>query len=288
MSIRAIQAVWDRTETGGSVRLLLLALADFADEDGLAWPSVATLARRVGRNERRIQQLIAAAVEAGELVADRGGGRGTSRYWLAPGGNPVREPERGVQPIAPLGRNGLHPRGAAGDTPGVQRAAPEPSVEPSVEPSGDPARAQPDLDAGAIDPIVRYHELTARFPSERVREWLNDVASSWGDERTANALGEAFARDTTHRGLISRAIDVMNEQEHDRERSKRDASRTAAAEPPKPEQSPEERAAIEERNRASARASRAALLADGRVNPTRPGDEELLQEELERRQGATP
>ena len=289
MSIRAIQAVWDRSEAGGSMRLLLLALADFADEDGLAWPSVATLAGRVGRTERRIQQLLAAAIDAGELQADRGGGRGTSRYRLTPGGHPIREPERGAKPIAPLGRSPRHPSGEARDTPAVKPFAPEPSEEPTPEPAEDPARAMARIDqANAADPVVRYHELTGRFPSERVREWLNDVASSWGDERTAGALTEAYARDTTHRGLIQRAVDVMNEQEHERERAERERSRTAAADasPPRPEQTPEERAEIEARNRESARRSRAQLLADGRISPTRAGDEDLMREELARRQGA--
>lgn len=142
------------------------------------------------------------------------------------------------------------------------------------------------LDASAGDPVVRYHELTDRFPSERIREWLNDVARQWGDARTADALTEAARRQPGHRGLIGRAVDVMNEQEHEAERSRRDASRAAAAGPPRPEQSDEERAAIIERNRTEARQSRAKLLADGLLNPTRDGDRELLEEEIARRQTA--
>jgi hypothetical protein len=283
MSLRAIQAVWDRTATGGSTRLLLLALADFADEDGLSWPSIATLAHRTGRSERQVQRLIGYAIAAGELEADRDGGRGSSRYRLRPGGQAVTE--RGATQMSPLGRRPRHPRGDTDDTPGVTPTTPEPSREPTEEPPSEPARAIPDLDAGAHDPVVRYHELTGRFPSERIREWVNDVASTWGDERTADALTEAYRRDTTHRGLIGRAVDVMNEQEHEAERARREASRTAAADA-RPEQTDEERAAIIEANRARAREARGKLLADGLVAPTRDGDEELLRAELARREGA--
>jgi hypothetical protein len=264
MSLRAIQAVWDRTATGGSTRLLLLALADFADEDGLSWPSIATLAHRTGRSERQVQRLIGYAIAAGELEADRDGGRGSSRYRLRPGGQAVTE--RGATQMSPLGRRPRHPRGDTDDTPGVTPTTPEPSREPTEEPPSEPARAIPDLDAGAHDPVVRYHELTGRFPSERIREWVNDVASTWGDERTADALTEAYRRDTTHRGLIGRA--------------------GTAAPDARPEQTDEERAAIIEANRARAREARGKLLADGLVAPTRDGDEELLRAELARREGA--
>lgn len=295
MSIRAIQAVWDRTATGGSTRLLLLALADFADEDGYSWPSVQTLAHRTGRSERQVQRLIGYAIAAGELEADREGGRGSSRYRLRPGGQPIRE--GGVTSTAPLGRRPRHPRDDTADTPGVTPATPEPSREPTDEPAADPARARELelqdaeerlrrlVDPGAHDPVVRYHELTGRFPTERIREWVNDVATTWGDERTAAALSEAARRDPSHRGLIARAVDVMNEQEHEAERANRRA-RELAGVAPQPEQTDEEREAILEANRQRAREARAGLLADGLVAPTRPGDEELLREEMARREGA--
>jgi hypothetical protein len=60
--------------------------------------------------------------------------------------------------------------------------------------------------------------------------------------------------------------------------------RPSAPEPLRPEQSDEERTRILAQNAESARRSRAALLADGRLNPTREGDQELLRWELARRQ----
>lgn len=277
MSIRAIQAVWDRTRAGGSMRLLLLALADFADEDGYSWPSIETLAQRAGRSERQVRRLIGIAIELGELEAHRAGGLTTSRYWLTPGGAPLR----GVTPASGGGGHVRPPRGDTHDPRGGTPVSPDPSIEPSREPSeSPPARA---IAAGANDPVVRYHDLTGRFPSERIREWLNDVALHWGDSRLAEALAEAYSRDATYRGLISRALDVLNEHAHEVERRSRTAAKLPT-EPPKPEQSDEEKAAIAERNADKARRARAAMLVDGTIQPTR-GDEDraLMAEEIERR-----
>jgi hypothetical protein len=135
VSIRAIQAVWDRSTVGGSLRLLLLALADFADEDGYSWPSVETLSKRAGRTERHVRRLITLAIAAGELKADRVGGTTSSRYWLTPGGVPVG----GDVDVLPPGR-GRPPRGDIGVRGGGTPVSSEPSSNgqgTSKEPSGD-------------------------------------------------------------------------------------------------------------------------------------------------------
>lgn len=267
MSIRAIQAVWDRTATGGSVRLLLLALADFADEEGWAWPSVATLAHRTGRSERQVQRLIGIAIEAGELESDRGGGRGSSRYRITPGGEPVG----GVTSTSPLGRHRRQGRGDTRDTPGATPATPEPSREPSDDPSPAGGRGETTL--------RRYQELTGYTPQARARDWLVGAATELGDEHLAWALEEAHGQTATREGWISKAIAIARQ-------NPRPHPSAAAASDGKPAQTDEERERILETNRQRARASRAQLLADGRLNPTRPGDEDLLREEIERRKAA--
>ena len=44
MSVRISGAVWKHSRLSGSELLLLLALADFADDGGFCYPSVSTLA----------------------------------------------------------------------------------------------------------------------------------------------------------------------------------------------------------------------------------------------------
>ena len=62
MSLKALNAAFEHppilTEAGNvslAARLLLLALADYADDAGRAWPSQITLARRTSMNERSIR-----------------------------------------------------------------------------------------------------------------------------------------------------------------------------------------------------------------------------------------
>ena len=43
MSIAITSMVWQRSKAKGPARLVLLALADHADEEGRAWPSAARL-----------------------------------------------------------------------------------------------------------------------------------------------------------------------------------------------------------------------------------------------------
>jgi hypothetical protein len=77
VSVKAMSWVFEHSRSALADRLVLLAIADHANNDGLdAWPSVATIARkaRVGRSTafRSIERL----VELGEITVESGGGRG--------------------------------------------------------------------------------------------------------------------------------------------------------------------------------------------------------------------
>jgi hypothetical protein len=60
---------------GASARLVLVALADRADEAGVCWPGVADVARRAGLAERQTKRLLRELEAAGQLITI-GGGRG--------------------------------------------------------------------------------------------------------------------------------------------------------------------------------------------------------------------
>ncbi len=86
MSVKVMSRVWDESIHNGTALLLLLAIADHANDDGLCWPSVATLAAKARVQERQAQNLIAQLEAAGELVVRRGHGRrNTSIYVVAIG-----------------------------------------------------------------------------------------------------------------------------------------------------------------------------------------------------------
>ena len=59
MSIKVMTWVWDNSPTAGTELLLLLAIADQADDRGTnAWPSLRSLARRTRLDPRTVQRVI--------------------------------------------------------------------------------------------------------------------------------------------------------------------------------------------------------------------------------------
>src|SRR5262245_42302484 len=84
MSIEATSAVWKRSRQKKSSRLVvLLALADYTNSDGIAWPAVSTLARKARMSERNVQRCVRALEKAGELeVRANQGRRGSNIYRI--------------------------------------------------------------------------------------------------------------------------------------------------------------------------------------------------------------
>lgn len=67
----------------GNGRLVLLALAKFADDEGLCWPSQPTLVEKTGLHRNAVKRELQALVDAGVIeVAEAGTGRRSTRYQL--------------------------------------------------------------------------------------------------------------------------------------------------------------------------------------------------------------
>lgn len=90
MSIRVMAEVWD-LPLSSTEKLVLLALADCANDEGDCWPSIATLGRKASVGERSVQRSIQALKEAGHLTRIEVTGRGC-RYRIHPRqcGTPAR------------------------------------------------------------------------------------------------------------------------------------------------------------------------------------------------------
>ena len=83
MSIRVMTRVWDHSRSRNGERLVLLAIADFADDHGRAFPSVASLRTKSAMSERGVQQAITRLQELGELCVEIGAGpHGVNVYWV--------------------------------------------------------------------------------------------------------------------------------------------------------------------------------------------------------------
>jgi DNA-binding transcriptional ArsR family regulator len=114
MSIEASRHVWATTKQSGSALIVLLAIADYADKSGLAWPTVKSLAAKARMSIRNVQYHLNRLRDAGEIVVMEGDNHwSANRYQIAGlhrGGEDTCTGE--VQPIASGGCNPLHPGGA--------------------------------------------------------------------------------------------------------------------------------------------------------------------------------
>jgi len=135
MSIRIMAAVFESLTLGPTDRLVLLALADHAGEDGTCYPSIARLCQRTGLGERAVQTALKRLKSDGQLRVRMGGGRGNSTLYMItinPAAETPFEKPRLKNPVF----NDINP---AADARNPAADAPEPSVtiiEPSAEKRG--------------------------------------------------------------------------------------------------------------------------------------------------------
>jgi hypothetical protein len=173
MAVRVMHQVWEQaTDVQGSDLLVLLALADWANDDGVCWPSIPRLAAKARVSVRTAQYTIGRLVSRGYVRVDPGGGRRL----------PNRYTVQHLHPSSPQTPQPLHPsRGATGNTNGATggrngaiAVAPEPSIEPSIEPSGYSRRAM----------FPRLHTPSPAIsatptPAEAAWHAINDALDHW-------------------------------------------------------------------------------------------------------------
>lgn len=124
MSVRVMGAVWD-LPIPAARKLVLLALADHANDEGICWPSQERIAQKCGISDRQVRNHVTALIEDGYIrVVERRMLRTT--VWQ------IVTPER--KPAS------AHDRKPASNTTGSQLPTNhqgEPSVEPSsLSPNG--------------------------------------------------------------------------------------------------------------------------------------------------------
>ena len=128
MSVKIMAAVFESTTLGPTERLVMLALADHADDAGRCYPAMGRLCQRTGLSDRAIQKNVKALVEAGYLTVAQNAGQGGANVYIV---HPTPEPR------SP--RNDVHPRTTFTTPPNVVRQTPERrSDKPSrtiIEPS---------------------------------------------------------------------------------------------------------------------------------------------------------
>ena len=85
MSVAVKAALLATKDLGKNERAVAIAIAAHANQEGNAWPSVATLADYAGCSERTVQRALAKLVQLGRLVVARVAGIATRVYRLVTG-----------------------------------------------------------------------------------------------------------------------------------------------------------------------------------------------------------
>ncbi|MGW4603683.1 helix-turn-helix domain-containing protein [Streptomyces sp. NPDC004532] len=196
MSFKVTNWVWARSESRNGARLVMLALADRADDNGCAWPSIEDLADRTKLSPRAVQKGIASLVELGELEVENGGGRHRSnRYRIVPKPR-TSDGVTDQEPRTSDGVSGRETPNFAPETPNFEaetpnfepgnpvQSSPEPPLEPSENRQGNhpPApRDEPSLGEQLFTKWWEQYGHTTAQSKRTIRRAIDDALGNGVD-----------------------------------------------------------------------------------------------------------
>jgi hypothetical protein len=156
MSIQLMSHIWANGPESQSETLVLLALADYANDDGVCWPSINGLVKKSRLSERGVQKVLKRLCEGGWLKISYGNGRNNCNVYTIKTPNEVH-PERGSPPYL------------SAKTPNLsainpERGSPEPSIT-IKEPSLNNKRARDEV----IDLLSKWSSKEAAVSFEKYR-----------------------------------------------------------------------------------------------------------------------
>lgn len=169
MSIKTMARVWDQSRHSGSNLLILLAIADFSDDDGQAYPSVSKLADKCRMSKRNAQDRLRELSESGELTILKNQGP-PPKY---PNLFRINFEALGVQPTAPVKPTAPvqsdASRGEVQRIKGVQPTAPKPSYN----------RQEPSEGVQAMPATLADRKVTFAKWSESERAAGRSLIANW-------------------------------------------------------------------------------------------------------------
>ena len=87
MSLVTMNRIWDHAHHSGTNLVVLLALADRADEDGICWPGVDWIAQRARLQPRQARNVLRSLECTGDLITiNRKGGRHRTNLYIISAG----------------------------------------------------------------------------------------------------------------------------------------------------------------------------------------------------------
>ena len=130
MSIEHMTAVWKYAPFDQTTLLVLLCLADYADDGGRSWPSVSRIAERARCSERHVSRVLSELEESGWLTRTPRPGHSTTYTVVIRGDKMAPLPPVSDTPELRVVTGG-DPDGTLGVTPVAGITTKEPSIEPS-------------------------------------------------------------------------------------------------------------------------------------------------------------
>lgn len=178
MSVRVMALIWERDDLDPYERLVLLSLADHADDEGRCYPSIARLCARTSMKERGVQNVLRRLADRGFLtVRNNAGKRGTNLYTVH--STPALNAPR-IECTPAL--NAPNPRTRCTPTPAP--GAPEPSFkhqEPSYAAADASDAESVDFAKQLFERGVAYlgrHGVSERQARSLIGKWRKDATDA--------------------------------------------------------------------------------------------------------------
>lgn len=213
MSHKTSLRVWEHSQTQRAARCLMLALADFANDDGICWPGTVVLSKKINETPDYTDIIIKKCIDLGELAKHAGRGRGhPSRFAILCGLSPDEQRKlKGVlqkgYPSTPIEKRGTakgvlsaEKRGTFSDSKQASFEAPE-RAETSISENdnqhdpivggvgGDRARAENLLLSAGIYPatVRQILAMPLDWPTV-ITSTQNLITAEWGPGAIADRL----------------------------------------------------------------------------------------------------
>ena len=184
MSVKIMTAIFESETLGPTERLIMLALADHADDEGRCYPSIPRLCQRTGLGERAVQMNIRRLVAQGYVRIESGGGRGHSNLYFVSANPAYGAP---ITPGNPAPNAPIRPKNPAPETPFLTTNPASRALNPASR-ALNPARDAPEPSGTIIEPVTERTDGRGR-----------EATTTPG----ANAVGDPAA------GLIPRILHAL-------------------------------------------------------------------------------
>ncbi|MDR5761934.1 helix-turn-helix domain-containing protein [Caballeronia sp. LZ035] len=182
-----MSACWPLQGMSLAQKAVLISLADNANDQGVCWPSIATIAKRICASERAVQNAIKWLESAGIVLANRNNGRHTS-YTITPA---AYAPPQEMHPRTACTGAADAPTPAADAGDPRTRCVPPPHQVPSnrKEPSEEPSLNR--QGARRAPRVALHDELRLIELPEGITP---DVWAMWCEHREAKAKDAPWTR----------------------------------------------------------------------------------------------